>query len=142
MTATLDENLNQSGSTEPVCRSAMAVGRWPTIQTASIVIPALNKANRQSGGFRNVSSNSRVKVAAAASHTDSGATDSGARYNGSLIADIDNADTAYGPAGTVVLVISRSEMPISIAQPISEPVIGSEAPTGPISGGCRNIAVA
>lgn len=52
MTATLDANLSQSGSTEPVCRSAMTVGRWPTIQTVSIVIPALNKANRQSGGFR------------------------------------------------------------------------------------------
>jgi glycosyltransferase involved in cell wall biosynthesis len=43
MTAMLDASSSESGPTEPICRSAIAAGRWPTIQTVSIVIPALNE---------------------------------------------------------------------------------------------------
>jgi glycosyltransferase involved in cell wall biosynthesis len=43
MTATLDASLSEPGPTETVLRSAMTVGRWSTIQTVSIVIPALDE---------------------------------------------------------------------------------------------------
>lgn len=43
MTATFDADLAEPGSTGPVAQRETANERWPTIQTVSIVIPALNE---------------------------------------------------------------------------------------------------